>query len=419
MKNSTILLLRYSPLLILALALSAIPGGRLLAGGGGLLKYDPRDSHFQVDSMMLDFESLKINTGQVGREFHVRYTRGGGGGGHSRLARVESFALRNNSEGVFRFNIQSPKDAQISPLIPPDPRGKQFSVYVDPGKTPGLTVGEKFAQLVLFLGESEDQGPPEIDSVTINLHVRIETRSGPGTIYPARVRILSDTVSVGELFNLELQLDSVPTPIPPGQSGFHCTIIWNGSLALPVDSIPGLRMMGGQAALDINSDTNRQVSPGNILLSIPMRGLLGDAQSTGITISNFHWDAPGMVSPVRVGGVLTIRDIYNDSGSIYNGTGRPRLINANGDGLELSVVPDLVKTDAVISATYGTFAQLKIYNLSGVEVGRDLSKSLSPASGTPVTVSIPISREDFPGPGTYLLRLMTGRSSLTRMIIVE
>lgn len=420
MKKRTIILLRYSPLLILALVLCAIPAGRLMAGGGGLLKADPGESHFHVDpdSLVLNFETLRMNTGLVGEDFWVRYTRGGGGG-HSRVAWIDRYELRNNSEGVFRFAIQSPKDAQISPLMPPSAKGKQFTVFVDPGKTPGLTPGEKKAQLVLVFKESEDQGPPEVDSVTIELRVMIDAPSGPGTIYPARVRVLSDTVAVGEQFNLQLRLDSLPTPLPPDQSGFGCTISWNASLALPIDSMPELRINGGEAVLDLHVDTfSGPIAPGRVLLSIPMRGLLGDARSTEIILRNFHWDAQGTVSPVRVSGELTVKDIYTDSGSIYNGAGHPRLVNANGDGLGLSVVPDLLKTDAEIAATYGTFALLKIYDLSGVEVG-DLSKSLSPASGTPITVKIPITREQFVSPGTYLLRLTTRGSTLTRMIIVE
>lgn len=227
------------------------------------------------------------------------------------------------------------------------------------------------------------------------------------------------TVLIPELKVKTSQQVEVPVIVSEGMKLVNfpitaCRIVvrFNASIFFPKLPFPveSDSVSGGMRTLAFTMPIG-QPEPGDTLFSLQGIISLGDAESTVVEIVEMQWLNGSTSVPVQTAtqsGRLLIGDIWRDQAGV-------RLINPNGGGLVLQVMPNPAHERVSFQLRYGENTQLEIFDLKGNQV-LSLTDKLPQKDATSTTMQVDISQ--LPA-GSYFCRLSSGNFSLVRILRIE
>lgn len=244
-----------------------------------------------------------------------------------------------------------------------------------------------------------------------------------GDIVVDQITVPDIAVRVGDTFDLPIIVSNI-TPSPE-IGAWTAEMSFNASVMTPVDPDERGTIASGIHTINL-SRSGVIVNPLDTIATVRMIALLGDAQSTQVSLGRFYWRKDDRYTtrlftrvPDLTDGMVTIADVYHDP---RNNT--PRLVNTAPGTLSLLIAPNPLTEESVIRIGYDADQHpvtLDVYSALGEKIVSLKSDLPGPPDETEprVEADIPIVPEDLPGPGIYFVRLVSNTQSLSRLLFVE
>lgn len=250
------------------------------------------------------------------------------------------------------------------------------------------------------------------NSLTVVVHGKGKEELPPSVIDTVRIAMPGKKVVIGQVFDIaptcEQPIETGAMLAKRGITGVRAVLKWNASVLFPTGThsrtvTSGICSVIVEAPLSVTAD--------GVLFRLPVKTLLGNAESTTVEIAEWEW-LPVSANKDR------LRIVYTDTcqiavSDVWRDGDGPRLVNPFAGELQLDIVPNPFTDRTTINiAPAGREVTLQIYDMLGTLV-LDLTDRLRD------TDSVEVPASELPSAGMYYCRLTADGYVLVRTIILR